>query len=206
MAWTDFFYDTKANEKEEVKQKFTEKKTVIPMTGPSTLSNVDYHQDISTYLRQCNIQGPDFAEFKEAVEDPSLNTLTEKQKYKAILSSFVVMKVPADKLIKTADFYLKKIAERVELFKKDMEKAYKRDVTDRQDSVKALEIENENLTKKIQENIVKMGQLNQDIQKDTLRLNGEDQAFKLAADNQTAIIEKHILNIKTYSDATTTSV
>lgn len=171
----------------------------------SVQSTTDYGAHILELLKKNNIPGPDYFEFRSALDTMAGQPLTDQQKYLSVFSGFSAMGVTAAKLAETAQFYIGKIEDEKTAFNVDLTNARKIGITDKQTEKTALEKENENLTKQIQDNLDKISKINSDVNSATLKLNSEEAAFSQACVNETQNITNQISNIKTYLPNGTTT-
>lgn len=130
-------------------------------------------------MEELNIPGPDYFEFKKAVE--ALDSLPEDVAFNSVYSSFNVLGVTKEKLISAIEQYIKKI----EGDKANFDKI----ISDK------LNIEVKELRKKEEENNLKIANLQKEI--DTLK----DSNYKLVTDatNNESLINRGIIDYNSES-------
>ena len=160
-----------SNSSEEPETEVSFETLDVSPTG-SGVFDQNFNDALNQLIKENNIDGIDYFEFKEAVKNTSNgNPAAEAAQFNTI---FLTLKVgdpslTKDKLISSADHYISILREEEETFKAEMENKIEEEVTSRQNRAKALEDENNDILVKIQELNDKIRQN----QEESVKLNGE---------------------------------
>ena len=146
-------------------------------SGVSKPEIVDYFKKVFT---ENNFPGPDYQEFKNALEDMKSQPLDEAAKIKTVWISFKAMGLTPQKLIDTAEQYKTIFATKLTQFDSELQRAVVEHVDNKQKDVENLIAKNKQLDddmKKLNEQIL----ANQDAiksLKDEIQKNGTDLSAK----------------------------
>ncbi|ACT92417.1 hypothetical protein [Dyadobacter fermentans] len=167
-----------------------------PAPAPATVANaagtgqidkkfVEHFVDL---LAKANLPGPDYFEYKQALQSMEGLGLGEEKQFQAAWASFKAMGGAKDTaVLKTsADQYLGILSKDRESFLKDVEKAIKVRVGALQDEHKKLEEANAayaqqilDLQKKIDDNKNRLGQISGEVSEQTARINTNKDSFEV---------------------------
>lgn len=153
-------------------------------------ANVDrkFVEHFVDLLEKANLPGPDYFEFKQALQSMDSLGLGEEKQFQAAWASFKAMgSVKDNSILKTsADQYLAILNKDRESFLKDVEKAIKERVGSLTDEVKKLEDNNlayaqeiANLQKKIDDNKNRLGQISGEVSEQSAKLNANRDSFEI---------------------------
>lgn len=206
MSWKSIFI--KEDEPEVVSKPQPVEKKVQPVTqyAPSVaikLSDTDYGKYLSDKMKENNQPGPDYLEFSEALKALDNVPLSEEQKYQVTFPTYLSMGVDANKLINSANGYIKVLEQEEKDFNTELNNTKHNEITLRQSNIEELKAENEKLTKKLQDNALKIQALTLESNKSNESLSVEQNAFSAALNNAKLKIQDQITKIKTYLDGTT---
>lgn len=139
-------------------------------------------------LEKANLPGPDYFEFKQALQSMETLDLGEEKQFQAAWASFKAMGGIKDhSILKTsADQYLAILTKDRASFLQDVEKAIKDRVGSLTDEAKKLEDNNlayakevENLQKKIDDNKSRLGQISGEVSEQSAKLNANRDSFEI---------------------------
>ncbi|MCF2446402.1 hypothetical protein L0657_20760 [Dyadobacter sp. CY345] len=153
-------------------------------------ANVDrkFVEHFVDLLEKANLPGPDYFEFKQALQSMDSLGLGEEKQFQAAWASFKAMGGIKDQaILKTsAEQYLSILSKDRESFLKDVEKAIKERVGSLTDEVKKLEDNNvayaqeiANLQKKIDDNKNRLGQISGEVAEQSSKLNANRDSFEI---------------------------
>lgn len=180
--------------------------TVNFSTETTTVSGVK-DEKIAAYFQKVfqenNIPGPDYQEFKMALDKMQNIAQDEATKVKTVFIGFEAMGLTAPKLIETAGVYKKLFADKLSQFDGELAEEFEKQVGDKQKQVEAL---NESNTK-IDEQMKKLNDqklankqsqenLNSEIQKNTAELNKTKSDWHATYDDVIKEIDAHIALIQ----------
>jgi len=186
-----------------------------PAPSPATVPNasgtvnvdrkfVDHFVDL---LEKANLPGPDYFEFKQALQSMESLGLGEEKQFQAAWASFKAMGgIKDNSILKTsADQYLAILNKDRDSFLKDVEKAIKDRVGSLTDEVKKLEDNNvayakeiENLQKKIDENKNRLGQISGEVSEQSSKLNANRDSFEVTYQSFVGQINSDLTKINQY--------
>ncbi|MDQ6481438.1 hypothetical protein [Dyadobacter sp. LHD-138] len=161
--------------------------TVSNVAGTANIDRkfVEHFVDL---LEKANLSGPDYFEFKQALQSMDSLGLGEEKQFQAAWASFKAMGgIKDNTILKTsADQYLAILNKDRESFLKDVEKAIKERVGSLTDEVKKLEDNNlayaqeiANLQKKIDDNKNRLGQISGEVSEQSAKLNANRDSFEI---------------------------
>lgn len=167
-----------------------------PAPAPATVTNAagtgqidkKFVEHFVNLLAQANLPGPDYFEYKQALQSMEGLGLGEEKQFQAAWASFKAMGGAKDTaILKTsADQYLGILSKDRESFLKDVEKAIKVRVGALQDEHKKLEEANAayaqqilDLQKKIDDNKNRLGQISGEVSEQTARINTNKDSFEV---------------------------
>jgi hypothetical protein len=139
-------------------------------------------------LEKANLPGPDYFEYKQALQSMEGLGLGEEKQFQAAWASFKAMGGAKDTTIlkSSADQYLGILIKDRESFLKDVEKAVKDRVGALQDEHKKLEDANAayaqqiiDLQKKIDDNKNRLGQITGEVTEQTAKINANKDSFEI---------------------------
>lgn len=157
-----------------------------------------YDADFDAVMKECNVPGPDYYEFMQAINNPALAALPEQQRYIATFAPISAMGATKDKLVETANFYLGKLEEQKSSFETRLSRTRENRVDSKLKEVEQLKDENDRMTQRMQENIKKIGELTAESNEATVQLNAAQTTFEMALKKKTDMIQSHITNIQNY--------
>ncbi|CAG5069225.1 hypothetical protein DYBT9623_01961 [Dyadobacter sp. CECT 9623] len=138
-------------------------------------------------LEKANLPGPDYFEYKQALQSMEGLGLGEEKQFQAAWASFKAMGGPKDPAIlkSSADQYLNILDKDRSSFLKDVEKAIKDRVGALQEEQKKLEESNTaisqqilDLQKKIEENRNRLGQISGEVTEQSAKINANKDSFE----------------------------
>ncbi|MCE6989993.1 hypothetical protein [Dyadobacter sp. CY323] len=172
-------------------------------------ANVDrkFVEHFVSLLEKANLPGPDYFEYKQALQSMDGLSLGEEKQFQAAWASFKAMGGVKDTtILKTsADQYLAILARDRESFLKDVEKAIKDRVGALQDEQKKLEESNasfikqiEEIQKKIEENKNRLGQISGEVTEQSAKINANKDNFEITYLSFAEQIKSDLLKINQY--------
>lgn len=172
-------------------------------------ANVDrkFVEHFVDLLEKANLPGPDYFEFKQALQSMDSLGLGEEKQFQAAWASFKAMGGIKDHaILKTsADQYLSILSKDRESFLKDVEKAIRERVGSLTDEVKKLEDNNvayaqeiANLQKKIDDNKNRLGQISGEVAEQSSKLNANRDSFEITYQSFVEQINSDINKINQY--------
>lgn len=167
------------------------------------LSDTDYTKYLADKLKENNQLGPDYLEFSEALKALDNVPLSEEQKYQVTFPTYLSMGVDANKLISSANGYIKVLEQEEKDFNTELNNTKNKEVVGKQTEVQKLQTENDKLTKQLQDNALKIQALTLEANKSNESLSVEQNAFAAALNNSKLKIQDQITKIKTYLNGTT---
>lgn len=187
------------------------KATAAPGTVPNVAgtTNVDrkFVEHFVALLEKANLPGPDYFEFKQALQNMEALSLGEEKQFQAAWASFKAMGGVTDRsILKTsADQYLSILSKDRESFLKDVERAIKERVGSLTDEVKKLEDNNiayaqeiANLQKKIDDNKNRLGQISGEVTEQSSKLNANRDSFEITYQSFVEQINSDLSKINQY--------
>jgi hypothetical protein len=205
MNIKSFFF--KEDEPAPVVEKSKEAPKPAPTYNPTVatmLSSVDYNKYFADKMKENNQPGPDYYEFSEAIRALDNVPLSEEQKYQVTFPTYLSMGINADKLITSAQAYITLLDKEDKDFKFELNQTKEKEVNAKQAKIKELQTKNEELTKQIQDNALKIQTFTLEANKASESLNVEQNAFEVALNNAKTRIQDQITKIKTYLNANVT--
>lgn len=197
------------------KKETSDKKIITPVILDKTPFNTLISSDINSgskseydalfikLLKDLNLPGPDYFEFKAALDQQKDAMISESQKYQNIFGVLSTMGLTPQKLSETAQFYISKCNEKAVSFEAELKAKREEMVINNQTQAQTLNKEIEALKAQIQEKTIQMNQLLETAQSEDHRLNGKQLAFNSAHKDIVNILEGHIINFKNYLNANT---
>ncbi len=186
-------------------------KPAVAPTVPNVAgtANVDrkFVEHFVDLLEKANLPGPDYFEFKQALQSMDSLGLGEEKQFQAALASFKAMGgIKDNTILKTsADQYLAILNKDRESFLKDVEKAIKERVGSLTDEVKKLEDNNlayaqeiANLQKKIDDNKNRLGQISGEVSEQSAKLNANRDSFEITYQSFVEQINSDLNKINQY--------
>ncbi|OJV14457.1 MAG: hypothetical protein BGO21_17190 [Dyadobacter sp. 50-39] len=186
-----------------------------PGPAPATVTNaagtgqidkkfVDHFVNL---LEKANLPGPDYFEYKQALQSMEGLGLGEEKQFQAAWASFKAMGGPKETaILKTsADQYLGILSRDRDSFLKDVEKAIKERVGALQDEHKKLEETNAayaqqiiDLQKKIDDNKTRLGQISGEVSEQTAKINTNKDSFEITYVSFVDQIQSDLAKINQY--------
>jgi SMC interacting uncharacterized protein involved in chromosome segregation len=206
MSWKSIFIKEDDVEEKVVTTKPAPVVPTTPQYAPSIavkLSDTDYNKYLSDKMKENNQPGPDYLEFSEALKALDNVPLSEEQKYQVTFPTYLSMGVDANKLINSANGYIKILEQEEKDFNTELNNTKHNEITIKQSNIEELKAENDKLTKKLQDNALKIQALTLETNKSNESLSVEQNAFAAALNNAKLKIQDQITKIKTYLDGTT---
>jgi len=186
-------------------------KSVPAATLPNVAgtANVDrkFVEHFVDLLEKANLPGPDYFEFKQALQSMDSLELGEEKKFQAAWASFKAMGGIKDNSILTtsANQYLSILGKDRESFLKDVDRAIRERVGSLTDEVKKLEENNTayaqeiaNLEKKIDDNKNRLGQISGEVAEQSSKLNANRESFEITYRSFVEQINSDLTKINQY--------
>lgn len=188
--------------KKEVTTSIKTSPIMSSVSSTNTVGGVP-RQEIYDYFKKVfvenNIPGPDYQEFKNALEDMKNEPLDEATKVKNLFKAFKSMGLTPQKLISTANEYKKLFAAKLKQFDGELAAEFENEVGAREKQVQSLLDENKKIDdemRKLNEkklaNEAKSRTLNEEIQKNTAELNSNKNDWHATYDDIIKEIDGHI--------------
>lgn len=206
MSWKKlFFKEDGTGEKTEVKS--TAKKPASLSSAPvvnnlsvvtPVVSGTDYNNVLEEAIRKNNPAGPDYFEFSDVLRKLEGRPFTEQQKYENAFAAFESMGITSEKLVKSAESYLKVMDKEKSEFEQELAGARESGIKTKQSQMEANQKNVEEYTKRIQDLTAQNQQLAVDINSSTNELNAEEIAFNNAYTQRQNLIYDHISKIQNY--------
>ncbi|WP_353719597.1 hypothetical protein [Dyadobacter sp. 676] len=166
-----------------------------PVAAPATVTNAaetgqidkKFVEHFVNLLEKANLPGPDYFEYKQALQSMEGLGLGEEKQFQAAWASFKAMGGAKETAVlrTSADQYLGILGRDRDAFLKDVEKAIKDRVGALQDEHQKLEEANAayaqqilDLQKKIEENKNRLGQISGEISEQTAKINTNRDSFE----------------------------
>lgn len=158
-------------------------------------------------LEKANLPGPDYFEYKQALQSMEGLGLGEEKQFQAAWASFKAMGGAKDTtVLKTsAEQYLGILGKDRDSFLKDVEKAVKERVGSLQDEHKKLEDANAayaqqiiDLQKKIDDNKNRLGQISGEVSEQTAKINANKDSFEVTYVSFVDQIQSDLIKINQY--------
>lgn len=186
-----------------------------PASVPATVTNAagtgqidkKFVEHFVNLLEKANLPGPDYFEYKQALQSMEGLGLGEEKQFQAAWASFKAMGGAKDTaVLKTsADQYLGILGKDRDSFLKDVEKAIKERVGSLQDEHKKLEEANAayaqqiiDLQKKIDDNKNRLGQISGEVSEQTAKINANKDSFELTYVSFVDQIQSDVAKINQY--------
>lgn len=186
-----------------------------PAPAPATVTNAagtgqidkKFVEHFVSLLEKANLPGPDYFEYKQALQSMEGLGLGEEKQFQAAWASFKVMGGAKDTtVLKTsADQYLGILSKDRDSFLKDVEKAIKERVGALQDEHKKLEETNAayaqqiiDLQKKIDDNKNRLGQISGEVSEQTAKINTNKDSFEVTYVSFVDQIQSDLARINQY--------
>jgi len=186
-------------------------KSVQPATVPNVAgtANVDrkFVEHFVDLLEKANLPGPDYFEFKQALQSMDGLGLGEEKQFQAAWASFKAMGgIKDNAILKTsADQYLSILSRDRESFLKDVERAITERVGSLTNEVKKLEDDNAafakeiaGLQKKIDDNKNRLGQISGEVAEQSSKLNSNRDSFETTYNSFVEQINSDLNKINQY--------
>jgi hypothetical protein len=186
-----------------------------PAPSPATVTNAagtgqidkKFVEHFVNLLEKANLPGPDYFEYKQALQSMEGLGLGEEKQFQAAWASFKAMGGAKDTaILKTsAEQYLGILGKDRDSFLKDVEKAVKERVGSLQDEHKKLEDANAayaqqiiDLQKKIDDNKNRLGQISGEVSEQTAKINANKDSFEVTYVSFVNQIQSDLAKINQY--------
>lgn len=186
-----------------------------PAPAPATVTNAagtgqidkKFVEHFVNLLEKANLPGPDYFEYKQALQSMEGLGLGEEKQFQAAWASFKAMGGAKDTaILKTsAEQYLGILGKDRDSFLKDVEKAVKERVGSLQDEHKKLEDANAayaqqiiDLQKKIDDNKNRLGQISGEVSEQTAKINANKDSFEVTYVSFVNQIQSDLAKINQY--------
>ena len=183
--------------------------------APATVTNAagtgqidkKFTEHFVNLLEKANLPGPDYFEYKQALQSMEGLGLGEEKQFQAAWASFKAMGGAKDTTIlkSSADQYLGILSKDRDSFLKDVEKAIKERVGALQDEYKKLEETNAayaqqiiDLQKKIDDNKNRLGQISGEVSEQTAKINTNKDSFEVTYVSFVDQIQSDLAKINQY--------
>ncbi|PSL24296.1 hypothetical protein [Dyadobacter jiangsuensis] len=187
----------------------TSKPAPATVTNAAGTGQIDkkFTEHFVNLLEKANLPGPDYFEYKQALQSMEGLGLGEEKQFQAAWASFKAMGGAKDTtVLKTsADQYLTILVKDRESFLKDVEKAIKERVGALQDEHQKLEQTNAayaqqiiDLQKKIDDNKNRLGQISGEVSEQTAKINTNKDSFEVTYVSFVDQIQSDLAKINQY--------
>ena len=183
--------------------------------APATVTNAagtgqidkKFTEHFVNLLEKANLPGPDYFEYKQALQSMEGLGLGEEKQFQAAWASFKAMGGAKDTTVlkSSADQYLTILVKDRESFLKDVEKAIKERVGALQDEHQKLEQTNAayaqqiiDLQKKIDDNKNRLGQISGEVSEQTAKINTNKDSFEVTYVSFVDQIQSDLAKINQY--------
>jgi hypothetical protein len=175
---------------------------ITPVGGVAKKEIVEYFEKV---FKENNFPGPDYQEFKNALDDMKSQPLDEATKFKTLFLSFKSMGLTPQKLIETANQYKKLFATKLAGFDTELQNERNAQVVAKQqeaETVKQLNVKIDEDMRKLNEqkiaNEAKIKSLGEEVQKNTSILNEHQNDWHATYDGIIKEIDTNIELINKY--------
>lgn len=202
------FFKDKEKADELSKDKKPAQKTkpqVIPVVSipqPTNSSPVkagsDYNAHLDRLMRENNQPGLDYLEFADALVKIDGQPLTEEQKYTITFPSYQAMGVGADKLVDSAEHYVKLLEKEKEEFTRELTTTREANVNQKKAAIEQTQRNIEKATADIQGWASDVTRMNSEMNAAQATLAAEEMAFNNAFMGRVNLINSQIEKIKKY--------
>lgn len=187
----------------------TLKPAPVTVTNAAGTGQIDkkFTEHFVNLLEKANLPGPDYFEYKQALQSMEGLGLGEEKQFQAAWASFKAMGGAKDTtVLKTsADQYLTILVKDRESFLKDVEKAIKERVGALQDEQQKLEQTNAayaqqiiDLQKEIDDNKNRLGQISGEVSEQTAKINSNKDSFEVTYVSFVDQIQSDLAKINQY--------
>jgi hypothetical protein len=186
----------KKKEEEKPQEIAPEPQPITPsvQSGVSGEVNEDIKEQLTRVLLESNIQGYDYLEFRDSINNMASVIPSEPERFKAAFAA-VSSIVTVEKLVETADFYLSRLASKKTEFEEAAQGMYEQNVTAKEGEISAMD---QSIAEK-QEQITKLNQEISELQQSKIALQND-------AITEKAKIEKVNLDFNTTYDEISRSI
>lgn len=187
----------------------TSKPAPVTVTNAAGTGQIDkkFTEHFVNLLEKANLPGPDYFEYKQALQSMEGLGLGEEKQFQAAWASFKAMGGAKDTTVlrTSADQYLTILVKDRESFLKDVEKAIKERVGALQDEHQKLEQMNAayaqqiiDLQKKIDDNKNRLGQIAGEVSEQTAKINTNKDSFEVTYVSFVDQIQSDLAKINQY--------
>lgn len=187
----------------------TSKPAPVTVTNAAGTGQIDkkFTEHFVNLLEKANLPGPDYFEYKQALQSMEGLGLGEEKQFQAAWASFKAMGGVKDTTVlrTSADQYLTILVKDRESFLKDVEKAIKERVGALQDEHQKLEQTNAayaqqiiDLQKKIDDNKNRLGQIAGEVSEQTAKINTNKDSFEVTYVSFVDQIQSDLAKINQY--------
>jgi len=188
--------------------KFVQKEQTVNVN--TITSQGEFNQNIFNSLTKAisdsNLPGEDYLEFVDALQAMKDIPLEESIKMQTVLATLSTRGLTAQKIIETADYYLKVLERERDKFKEAIVQQTHGKVDSRQNQLKSLELENQKkadqikiLTDEITQNTQQMVQVKKEIEEADLKIKSTENNFNVTFDFLSNQIISKVEKIKNLS-------
>lgn len=171
---------------------------------PITSNGVDYGKILDDACEAGHKEGADFWAFHKAITKMDTKPISEDQKYEISFAAFDAQGITAQKLVDSGNYYVGLLDNESKSFSNEMTGAQANEVTNKKSAVDAMTQENEAMNKKIQDNLIKMQQMNGEIMASTNNISNAKANFENQLNIKKSVFNDRITKIKQYLYASTT--
>lgn len=172
----------------------------------STIQSMDISQDqslkykgiLEEVMEKNNIEGPDFYEFYKSLNGLSGIPIPDHQKYQSAFATLSTLGLTKDKLLQSSDVYISALNTEKGMFEAHLAETNRIKVVDVETEMAKLVEENNALQAKIQENIAKIGELNNSVMTAKSNISSAQSAFEYTYNSFTQNLQNIVNNIKQY--------
>ncbi len=188
--------------------KFVQKEQTVNVN--TITSQGEFNQNIFNSLTKAisdsNLPGEDYLEFVDALQAMKDIPLEESIKMQTVLATLSTRGLTAQKIIETADYYLKVLERERDKFKEAIVQQTHGKVDSRQNQLKSLELENQKkadqikiLTDEITQNTQQMVQVKKEIEEADIKIKSTENNFNVTFDFLSNQIISKVEKIKNLS-------
>ncbi|HET7896783.1 MAG TPA: hypothetical protein VFL47_03920 [Flavisolibacter sp.] len=157
--------------------------------------NSKFRQHFESLFADANLPGPDYYEFAKMVEAMTV-IADEKSRYLAAFAGLTVQGLSKEKLLSTAEEYLKMVETDAAAFQQTLEATLKEKVQDKQQEREDINGRIQQLSQEITELRNRLADLQNEIKENEEKIYGNSNSYKEAAESMKAKISSDIERIQ----------
>ena len=176
---------------------------VANASAAATTGGTDYNKALDDVCEAGHKDGADFWAFHKTIAKMDGKPITDEMKYQTAFAAFEAQNVTPQKLVESGNYYMGLLDKEATTFANEMAGATTTDVTNKKAAVDAMDKENQDLQKKIADNLTKMAQMNSEILTSTNNIANESANFNNQLNIKKSVFVDRVTKIKTYLYGTT---